>query len=138
MAKNLVVFNRPAMKERGVTQPTYTPDQIKVRETISQQIAHILQENISDGGAFITPNNARDGMLVALTLPMPSLKFTTPDGNEQETRSWNLTLNALILKEGASDKPAADTEGEAHMSFEELSKLVGENRAAKKSAGKAK
>lgn len=97
----LILWDRPAAKavDKSATI-ALTAEQISARQEYAASIAqHLSTPGVLEAlGAFVTPgNDAEKGtLMVALTLPMPALSFTNPDGATETTRAFTLNINATI------------------------------------------
>jgi len=127
MAHTIATFDRPTNKENGLSSPAYSEAQIAARKAIGEQIGKLIQDNLSEIGAFVTPNNNHDGLLVSVNLSCPSLSFVTDSGAEQKTRPFVLNVNASVTT--VKDTPA-QAEVVAAMTYDEL--LASLKKRAKK------
>ena len=141
MAKTIAVWDRPAHKARNEKASiALTADQLTARDTIAKQITDLLRDNLDTLGGFITPGNPdKDGkpsksLMVALSLPMPPLKFIAEGGtDEEETRAYTLNINAVLAAagKGNSDTDRDTDEPIKALSYAELRKRQNELRAKK-------
>lgn len=132
----LSVYNRPAMKNANrPSSPSYSDEVAASRKELSEALTTLIQDHLEDSGAFVTPNNAGTGLMVALTLPVGALTFTGPDGNAQQTRTTVLNINASITTDAVKDEEPVGEEPAA-LSYDDLLAAVQRNKAAAKAAKK--
>lgn len=137
MALNL--WDRPAAKAQDKSATiALTADQITARQEYAASIAaHLSTPGVLESlGAFVTPgNDAEKGtLMVALTLPMPAISFTNPDGAIETTRAFTLNINATIPAPSTKKDKAPVNVVLPALSYSDLRKRQEEARKARKSA----
>jgi hypothetical protein len=132
----LTVWNRPAEKAANKEASfALTTEQIAFRKAFGDRIAAMLSEpnTLESLGAFITPGKDEDKgtIMVALSLPVPAITFTDPDGHPSATRSFNLNVNAVIPAPEKAKTPT-NTEPVRALTYAELRAKQLEAKTAKK------
>lgn len=129
-AHALTVFNRPEAREAEIPF-TLTPEQVTAREEFVRALTAMLApDRLRSLGAFITPGKTKTDakgkeytpIMLALSIAMPELEFVNPDGEQESTRKWAFSINAILPPEPT--KPQA--EGAAPLkalTYSELRKL---------------
>lgn len=137
---SLILWDRPANKAADKSATiALTAEQIAARQAYAQSIVnHLSQPGVLESlGAFVTPgNDAEKGtIMVALTLPMPALTFTDPDGQQAATRPFTLNINATIpAPTSKKDKAQPTATVVPALSYAELKARQMAARNAKKTA----
>jgi hypothetical protein len=116
------MWNRPGAKAID-SQATFalTAEQIIARTAFAETLSNQLSANLESLGAFISPGNNEEKhtLMVALSVPMPGLTFTNPDGIKETTRGYTLNINAVIPspKTPKADKPVVTVPALSYSEF---------------------
>lgn len=130
------IWNRPQSKAtNGVSSPGYTPEETTARNECAAELSAVLAKHIDKIGAYETPNNAGDNMLLALTLSIPPVEYTNSAGSRTGTRPFVLNINAPVSLESAEAQAEGDDGEEAvQLTRDELLAQINEAKAKKKAA----
>jgi len=133
----LTFFDRPTHKAADPKASiALTTEQIAARQKFSNDLAEKFSEPgfLESIGAFITPGKDADKatMLLALSLMVPAVKFTDPDGASATTRPFNLNINAVVQEPGKSGQGESQALTATPRTFAEIKAAMLAKKAAHK------
>ena len=130
----LTIWNRPEAKSRDEKATiALTTEQLAARNAFADHLSALLSEagKLESLGAFITPSNNGSSMMVALTLNIPPITFTDPDGNKGQTRNFSLNVNANIPAEKTVNKSGKTVIATTALTYAELKAQTAAARKSK-------
>jgi hypothetical protein len=130
---SLAIWNRPEAKSIDPSATiALTAEQVAARNEFAQHFSELLSTDgtLESLGAFITPSNNGSSNMVALTLNIPALSFTNPDGGKESTRNFSLNINANIpVVKNTANKAARPIVATTALTYAELKAQTAARRA---------